>query len=60
VKRWKTGDILWAENDFVRGVYVVASDPRKVGTLGFHGPDEICVEFISEDQGHLWDEQNAE
>lgn len=54
VRRWKDGDRLWAENDWVRGVYVVTAEPDKVGSIGLHGPDQMCVEFISEDKALLW------
>jgi len=55
VRRWKTGDILHAENDILRMAYVVTRDPEKVGTLGWHGPDQICVEYISPQSGSLWE-----
>jgi hypothetical protein len=55
VHRWKDGDILRASNDWVSMAYVVADDPRKIGHMGWHGPDEVCVEYITQEQGRLWE-----
>jgi hypothetical protein len=56
VRRWKEGDILWASNDWIGGAYVVTDDPREVGHMAWHGPKEICVEYITAEQGKLWDQ----
>lgn len=58
VCRRKDGDILYASNEWVSMAYVVADDPRKIGHMGWHGPDEICVEYITPEQGKLWDVQS--
>lgn len=55
VRRWKEGDRLFAENDWFRGAYVVTDNRSKVGSMGLHGPDQICVEFISAEKGKLWE-----
>lgn len=47
VKRWRDGDIIFVENDWIRMAYVETDDPSKVGTLGLHGPDRMCVEYIA-------------
>lgn len=48
VRRWKDDHgIYWAENEWLRLAWAKTDDPAKEGSLGFHGPDEICVEFIS-------------
>lgn len=57
VRRWREGDRYYAENDFVRMVYVVADDPEKAGNfgrLGLHGPDQMCVEFVTADVVKNW------
>lgn len=54
VKRWQEGNILWASNDFITMAYVEADDPRKVGHLGWEGPDEICVQYIGPKEAALW------
>lgn len=54
-RRWKDGDILHAENVFISGAYVVTDDKSKVGSLGFHGPRELCVEYISAEAAKVWD-----
>lgn len=53
-RRWRDGDILHAENDFISGAYVVTDDKSKVGELGFHGPRELCVEYISPEAAKVW------
>lgn len=53
VKRWKTGNVYWAENDFLKMAYAVTHEPDKLGTVGIQ--DEIFVEYISETQSRLWD-----
>lgn len=59
VRRWKEGDILYAENDFVRMAYVVTDDHEKLSgwRLGLHpyGDTEICVGYITHDQAKAWD-----
>jgi hypothetical protein len=30
IRRWKEGDILFAENNWVSGAYVVTTDPEKL------------------------------
>lgn len=57
VKRWKDGDILHAENDFISGAFVVTDDQSKIGELCFHGPRELCVEYINAKTAKLWDEK---
>lgn len=54
VKRWKDGDVLWAENDILLMAYVVTDDFAKVGTIGLHD-NRIYVEFINADQAKAWD-----
>lgn len=53
VRRWRDGDVLWAENGFVTMAYVVTDKLRDVGTLGVHG--DLFVEYISAQQAKLWD-----
>lgn len=44
VRRWKEGDILFAENDWISGAFVVTDDREKIGQLGLHpyGADQMC------------------
>lgn len=53
VKRWKEGDIYFAENSFLRMAYAVTHDRAKLGTVGI--VNDIFVELISADQGRRWD-----
>lgn len=53
IKRWKDGDLLWAENDWVKMAYAVSGDPAKIGNIGIVG--DTYVEFITEKQARLWD-----
>lgn len=55
VYRWRVGDIFFAKNDWISMAYAVTDDPAKVGTVGLHGPEEMCVEFIGADKAKLWD-----
>ena len=55
VRRWRDGERLWAENDWVTMVYVVTDDTELVGSVGLHGEDQMCVEFISPQTAELWD-----
>ena len=55
VRRWKEGDILWAENDIIRMCYVVAENDSMVGHEGWHGPQQIWVEYISPDMAKAWE-----
>ena len=45
-RRWTKDGIIYAENDFVRMAYAGTSDPKKIGTLGWRGPDRVCVEYV--------------
>ena len=55
-RKWREGDILYAENDWVRMAFVVTDDLTKLGQMGWH--NDICVEYISADTAKLWpDEQ---
>ena len=58
VKRWMDGDIYMAKNDFCSLAWAVTDDPAKVGSFGWHGPQQIGVEYVSADwvkrHGHLW------
>ena len=47
VHRWQEGDIMYAENDFILLTWVYTDDPSKVGTFGWHGPNQIYVEYIA-------------
>lgn len=48
VRRWRDDHrIYWAENDWLRLAWARTDDPAKVGRLGFHGPEQVCVEYIS-------------
>lgn len=53
VKRWKDGKIYWAENSFLKMAYAVTHDRAKLGTVGIE--NDLFVEYISEQQGKLWD-----
>jgi hypothetical protein len=56
-RRWKDGDVLWAENDFCRIAYVPTDDPAKLAgwRMGLHGPEKLCVSYITLDQAKLWE-----
>ena len=45
-KHWTKDGIIYAENDIARVAYAGTTDRKKIGTLGWHGPDQICVEYI--------------
>lgn len=47
VRRWQEGDIRYAENDWIRLAWVETDDPAMVGKFGFHGPDQIGVEYMA-------------
>jgi hypothetical protein len=47
VRRWREGDSYYAENDVVRIAWVYTDDPAKVGTFGWHGPQQIGVEYVA-------------
>lgn len=53
VRRWKNGEIFYAENDFIRMAYTVTTDQTKLGTIGIQ--DDIFVEYINEQQAKLWE-----
>jgi hypothetical protein len=53
VRRWRTGGILWAENDLLVGAFVI--DPSRVGEMTWY--DDIMVEFITPKTGRLWDDR---
>lgn len=55
VRRWKDGDILYAENDAVLMAHVVTDDLTKLGQLAWHGPNKICVEYVSPKTASLWE-----
>lgn len=62
VRRWKTGDILWAENELLRMAYVVTDNPTLVGTFAWHphkdgvANNAVGVEYISRETGAAWDD----
>jgi len=47
VRRWKEGDIYFAENDWMRLAWAATDDPKMIGMCGWHGPREIMVEYCS-------------
>lgn len=55
-RRWKDGEILWAENDIMTAAYVATDDEHMIGTVGWHhhGVTEIWVEYVSRDHAHSW------
>jgi hypothetical protein len=46
IERWWDGEILYVQNNFVRLAYAYTDNPAIVGTYGWCGPQEICVEYI--------------
>jgi len=46
VREWWEGDIFHRSNDFFSLSLVFTDDPAKDGTNGFHGPREVCVEYM--------------
>lgn len=54
VIRWRDGDRLYSKNDFVTLVSVATDDPEKVGKLGLHGDDQMCVMFIDQATADKW------
>lgn len=54
VVRWRDGERLYSKNDFVTLVYVATDDAEKVGHLGLHGDDEMCVKFIDRATADRW------
>ena len=48
-RRWLEGDILYTKNDFVQLAWARTDDPAKVGKLGYHGPQQVIVEYIDPD-----------
>ena len=60
VMRWMNGDIYVAENDFVRLAWAATDDPEQVGKFGWHGPQQIGVEYISREQAKEFDKKWSE
>jgi hypothetical protein len=54
VIRWRDGERLYTKNDFVTLVCVATDDPEKVGRLGLHGDDQMCVKFIDQATADKW------
>lgn len=54
VFRWCDGQRLYSKNDFVTMVYVATDDAEKVGQLGLHGEDQMCVQFIDQATAEKW------
>jgi hypothetical protein len=52
-RRWRDGERLYVENDFVTMVYVATEDESKHG-LGLHGEDQMCVIYISPAAAAPW------
>lgn len=48
VRRWQDGDIHYVENDWIRLAWVYTDDPAKFGTFGWHGPQQIGVEYVTQ------------
>jgi hypothetical protein len=46
VREWREDDIIYRANDFISGAFVETPDPEKIGTLGWHGPKQVCVEYV--------------
>jgi hypothetical protein len=61
VRRWKDGERLWAENDFATVVSVATDDPAKLTgwRLGLHGPDQMCVGYITREEAKAWEPSYA-
>lgn len=57
-RRWREGDILFAENDWVKTADVVSDDPKKLGGLGLglhpYGDSQMCVGYITAEQAKAW------
>lgn len=60
-RRWREGDILFAENDWISGAFVVTDDPEKMRGLGLgwhpYKDTQICVEYITAEQAKAWQAQ---
>ena len=55
-RRWKEGEIYYADNGIVRLAYVIDAD--RAGTEGWHGPKKIWVEYRApDDSGQLGQEK---
>lgn len=58
-RRWREGDILFAENDWVLTAVVVTDDPKKLEgwRMGLHpyGEDQMCVGYITAEHAKAWD-----
>lgn len=54
IVRWIDGERYYVKNDFVTLVSVVTDDPEKVGRLGLHGADQMCVKFIDQATANKW------
>lgn len=50
VRCWLEGDILYAENDFLKLAWAQTNDPEKFGKFGWHGPRQIGVEYVGPDE----------
>ena len=55
-RRWKDGDVLFAESVWVRLAFIVSDDPEKIGTKGWHGDPPFCVEYIDAKAAEPWNE----
>jgi hypothetical protein len=59
VRRWKEGDVLFAETYFARMAFVETDDPDKIGTVGWHRAgrdDQVHVEYIDAKAAEPWNE----
>lgn len=52
-RRYKQGDILILENEFVRLAFAVTDDPEKIGKDGWH--QRFRVRFITAEQAKDWE-----
>lgn len=55
VRRWREGDILYAENDWLRMAFVATDDESKWGKPDWYGPKQIGIEYIPIETAKRWD-----
>jgi hypothetical protein len=48
ISRWVIKDgIIYVENDICILAWAPTDDLTQIGKIGWHGPEKICVEFVS-------------
>lgn len=60
VRRWYKDGIYYAKNDFISLAWAATDDPAMVGKFGWYGPQQIGVEYISQETADKWEAKYGE